>query len=110
LRVDGIVSANKYDLVPATYSSVSLTFTLNVAVTSVLSADTTVLFWFYGSYTQLYLDVETAPGSGTYIPNFRVNTTTVVAGSVIVPKGCRVTITISSSGGATGYFRKFGIS
>jgi hypothetical protein len=114
LRVDGIVSANKYDLLSSTYSSVSLTFAgaSPVAITPVLATDHTTYFWFGGSYTYLYLEVENSPNSGTFHPVFRVNdgVSNQKYGAVIVPKGCKVRIYINATGGATGYYKKFGIT
>jgi hypothetical protein len=124
------INSNGINLFGTSYTTVPLTFTdpdgagggSPYVITPVLSTDCTTLFWFGGSYWYLYFDIEQSPGSGANSQSISTGWLAIERkrswpsdsspsnwSSVIVPAGCRVRIYIPATGGATGYYRKFGM-
>ena len=117
---NGVYITSNLDALASTSTPVPLTFANNptpggspLATTPVLSTTSTTYFWFGGAYWYLYLEVESAPGSGTYLSTVRQRSASGDSSpsnyaAVIVPAGCKVRIYIPATGGANGYYRKFG--
>jgi hypothetical protein len=116
----GVYITTNLDALASTTTTVSLTFATNptpggspLATTGVLSTTATTYFWFGGPYWYLYLEVESGPGTGSYLSTARQRSASDDSSpsnyaAVIVPAGCKVRIFIPATGGANGYYRKFG--
>ena len=117
---NGVYITSNLDALASTSTTVPLTFVSNptpggspLATTGVLSSTATTYFWFGGPYWYLYLEVESGPGTGSYLSTARQRSASDDSSpsnyaAVIVPAGCKVRIFIPATGGANGYYRKFG--
>jgi hypothetical protein len=117
---NGVYITSNLDALDSASTTVPLTFVSNptpggspLATTGVLSSTATTYFWFGGPYWYLYLEVESGPGSGSYLSTVRQRSASGDSSpsnyaAVIVPAGCKVRIFIPAIGGANGYYRKFG--